>query len=127
MKIVQVEYRRLRTFGWYENETVGCTALVEDGEVADAVFESVRLWVDNRLGDDQERRDLDRRVTELRWQERDLKARIERMQAKWSEIMAFLDRFGIERPGDVPADLSEILSPDDRSWEEDQDLKTLPF
>mgnify|MGYP000850389850 FL=1 len=127
MKIVQVEYRRLRTFGSYENETVGCTALVDDGEVADAVFESVRLWVDNRLGDDQERRDLDRRVTELRWQERDLKARIERMQAKWSEIMAFLDRFGIERPGDVPADLSEILSPDDRSWEEDQDLKTLPF
>lgn len=127
MKIVQVEYRRLRTFGSYENETVGATALVEDGEVADAVFETVRLWVDNRLGDDSERRDLDRRVTELRWQERDLTSRIERMQTKWSEIMAFLDRFGIERPGDVPADLSEILTPDDRSWEEDQDLKTLPF
>jgi hypothetical protein len=126
MKIVQVEYRRLRTFGSYENETVGATAQVGEEETPEQAIETVRQWVDSILGDAEERSGLSERVSQLRWDERNLKSRIERMQIKWGEIMAFLARFGIERPADVPGDLAEILSPEPTE-EPDEELKGLPF
>ena len=49
MQITSVEYRRLRSFGTYENESVGATALIEDGETAEETLQKVRSWVNQEL------------------------------------------------------------------------------
>lgn len=126
MKIVAVEYRRLHSFGNYENETVGATAQVEDGRTPEDALSYLRTWVAMRLSDSGEISTLKGEINELRWKKDDLERRIARMQGKWDEIMAFLARFGIERPAEVPGDLSEILSPEPDD-QPDEALKELPF
>jgi hypothetical protein len=51
MKIVTVEYRRLRTFGSYQNETVGATAEVPGDRSAEDVLSELRTWVAIQMSD----------------------------------------------------------------------------
>ena len=108
MKIVQVEYRRLRTFGDYQNETVGAVAQVEDGEDAVTALYTLRAWVDQELGDRTEQRELSERVTDLRWKAEDYERKIARADERWKAIMAFMGSLGIERPAHIPEDLSDL-------------------
>lgn len=108
MKIVQVEYRRLRTFGDYQNETVGAVAQVEDGEDSVTALYTLRAWVDQQMGDRSEQRELTQRVTDLRWQAEDYERKVARADKRWRDIIAFLEKLGIERPADIPEDLSDL-------------------
>lgn len=108
MKIVTVEYRRLRTYGEYQNETVGAVAQVEAGETAEEVYSRLRAWVDDLLGSREEQRTLEERVSELRWQATDYERKIERLDERWKAILAFLDKLGIERPQDIPETLEGL-------------------
>lgn len=49
MKIITVEYRRLRNLGNYENETVGATAEVQDGETPEEALEKLKVFVAEQL------------------------------------------------------------------------------
>lgn len=107
MKILTVEYRRLRTFGSYQNETVGAVAEVGNEEPAD-VLETLKLWVNERLGDDVERSNLREAINELSWRKGQLERQIAHAEQKWAAILAFLDKLGMKRPADIPDSLEEL-------------------
>ena len=108
MKIVTVEYRRLRTFGGYQNETVGAVAEVESGLDADATLTELRTWVDAQLGDEGERRNLTESINDLRWRKDQMERDIVRVEDRWKAMTAFLEKIGIERPANIPDDLSDL-------------------
>lgn len=108
MKFVQVEYRRLRTYGDYQNETVGAVVEIEAGQSAEATLVELRVWVDDQLGDNEEQRHLADRVSDLRMEAGHLERRIERANEKWAAIVAFMEKLGIERPADIPDTLEEL-------------------
>ena len=57
--IMTVTYRRLRSFGSYENEAVEATAVVDGRDPAD-VLNELKSWVDDKLGEtDRTREYLD--------------------------------------------------------------------
>lgn len=108
MRIRTVEYRRLRTFGGYQNETIGATADVAEDETPEAALLSLRQWVDMSLGDESERRELERRISELRFQADNYERRIKGAEERWQAILGFLQKLGIERPADIPDDLADL-------------------
>lgn len=108
MKIVTVEYRRLRTFGNYQNESVGATAEVGEGETANRALQELRDWVEQQLGDAQERADLSAAVSELRWKKTELEREIDAANQKWLAILEFMKKFGIERPAHLPETLEGL-------------------
>lgn len=108
LTITTVEYRRLRTFGGYQNETVGATAQVAPGQCADGVLTALRSWVDRHLEDEDERHRLSDRVSELRWQADEYERRIARAGERWKSIIEFLEKLGIERPSDIPETLEDL-------------------
>lgn len=108
MNIIQVEYRRLRTYGDYQNETVGAVAQVEEGEDAVTALAALRAWVDQELGDRSEQRDLTQRVTDLRWKSEEYEHKIARAEERWKAIIAFLTKLGIERPAEIPDTLEGL-------------------
>ena len=110
MNIVTVEYRRLRTYGDYQNETVGAVAHVQvsAGETADSALYELRAWVDAQLGSREEQRQLQARVTDLRWKAEEYERKIARAEERWTAITAFLEKLGIERPADIPDDLKDL-------------------
>lgn len=107
MKITTVEYRRLRTFDNYQNETVGAVAEVGNEEPAD-VLETLKLWVNERLGDEGERANLREAVNELERRREQLVRQIDQTEKKWAAVIAFLGKLGIERPGEIPSDLADL-------------------
>ena len=107
MKIVTVEYRRLRTFGSYQNETVGAVAEVGNEEPAD-VLETLKLWVNEQLGDSEERSELQSAISELRWKKENLERQFDEAGKRWKAMMAFLEKLGIQRPEGIPDTLEEL-------------------
>lgn len=107
MKIVTVEYRRLRTFGSYQNETVGAVAEVGAEDPAD-VLETLKLWVNERLGDDVEGANLREAINEMTWRKDALERDITRVEKRWAAIVEFLKQLGIEKPSYIPDDLKDL-------------------
>ena len=107
MKIVTVEYRRLRTFGSYQNETVGAVAEVGNEEPAD-VLETLKLWVNERLGNDVERANLREAINELEYRYENLSGQIDNAEKRWAAYVEFLKNLGIERPANIPVSLAEL-------------------
>lgn len=108
MKIVTVEYRRLKTFGGYNNETIGAVAEVTPGVEPSSTLTDLKEWVDAQFSDKENVYALADRAQELRWQAEEAERRIERANEKWAAIMAFLEKLGIERPSDIPGDLDGL-------------------
>ncbi|MGE3267111.1 MAG: hypothetical protein AB7P40_00075 [Chloroflexota bacterium] len=108
MRIVTVEYRRLRTYGGYQNETVGAVAQVDDGEDAETALAKVRTWVNVQLGSHEDERVLAARVESLRWEAESAENRLARANEKWAALIAFLDKLGIERPSEIPETLEGL-------------------
>lgn len=108
MKIVTVEYRRLRTFGGYQNETVGAVAEIEIGGNAESTLADLKTWVDGQLGDEQDRSELKESISELRWRKDQMERDIARVEDRWKAITAFMEKIGLERPDDIPDDLSGL-------------------
>lgn len=108
MQIVTVEYRRLRTFGSYQNETVGAVVEVTPGVPPESVLEELKTWVNERLGDDVERANLREAINELEWRHGNLVAQIADAEKRWAAIQEFLKQIGIERPAHIPGTLEEL-------------------
>ncbi len=76
MRIEKVGFRRLRSFGEYENMGIEVEASVGDNETAEHVFEELQKWGANRLAEaiempkvselQKEKRELEESVSNLR-------------------------------------------------------------
>lgn len=100
MKIVQVEYRRLKTFGNYENETIGATAQVEDGESPYDTLQTVKAWVDGHLKIVEEDSDLSRKVWRAEARLRELNGLIKSAGERFEYAKKILAAHGIDVPND---------------------------
>ena len=76
MKIEKVAFRRLRSFGEYENMGIEVEASVAEGETPEQVFEELQKWGADRLAEaiempkvselQKEKRELEESVSNLR-------------------------------------------------------------
>ena len=95
MRILTVEYRRLHSFGHYENEVVGATAEVADGELPGAVLDELRVWVNAHINDASQEYQERERATRLSEQSAALDRQVKQLQERWEKARAFLERHGV--------------------------------
>jgi hypothetical protein len=105
MRIVQVEYRKLRSFGNFSNETVGATAAVEDGRDPGDALDELRVWVDRNLGAAEERLGMAAEIDTLRHRKQSLEREVEAAQRRYVAAKEFLEKAGIPVP---PAWMDEL-------------------
>jgi hypothetical protein len=98
MRIVQVAYRRLRSFGNFSNETVGATAAVEDGRDPGDVLDELRVWVDHNLGAAEERLGMAAEIDALRYRKDDLERAVAQLKLRHEAATKFLEAAGIPVP-----------------------------
>lgn len=114
MKVTSVEYRRLHTFGEYENETVGIVATVEEGEDADSALYTARAWVDSQLQGREDGRDIQSRVQRAEIRLREVNGLLHESEKRWAAAQKILAAAGVDVPRDYGAG-------------DDDELKELPF
>lgn len=112
MKIVTVEYRRLRTFGSYQNETVGAVAEVQQHESPNAALQELRDWVDQQLGDAEHAHELSQTVRRKENRLCEINTLLGQAARRWKSAKQILAAHGIEVPTDHGAG---------------EDLEGLPF
>lgn len=113
MKIVTVEYRRLRSFGEYENETVGAVAEVGNEEPSD-VLEALKLWVEQNFGERASARDAQSRLHRAEVRLNEVNGLLSEAERRWAAAQKILAAAGV----DVPRDYG---------IRDDDDLDRLPF
>ena len=107
MKLYSVAYKRLHSFGSYENECLEGTTLVPPGADPDLVLKELKTWVHERLGipeEDvrQERDSLARDIRVLRDERRKLDSEIDQARETWRKAQAFLEKHGLDMPEHLP-------------------------
>lgn len=99
MKIISVEYKRLRTFGNYENEAIGATAFVGIDEDPVDVMNDLKSWVNDRLGlriEDRENRSLlSEQCRELRARAVDAQEELNQLKSRRDSAVALLQKHGV--------------------------------
>lgn len=97
--ITEVRYSRLRSFGSYENETIGAEAVVSEGEDPDAVLKNLTEWVENKIAERQASEDA--RFAMARTRQRteaeigDLMSKLEGLRLRWESAVKFLEKHGV--------------------------------
>lgn len=99
MKIVTVEYRRLRSFGEYENETVGAVAEVGNEEPAD-VLETLKLWVEQNFGERASARDAQSRLHRAEVRLNEVNGLLSEAEKRWAAAQKILAAAGVDVPRD---------------------------
>lgn len=109
MRVTQVEYRRLQSFGDYSNETIGCVVELDDSDEGDpeAALSAAKTWVSEQLAKREEAIDLRVDVHSLRSQKRDLEDQLANLKSRYERAIEFLDKAGIPipkawQPDDLP-------------------------
>jgi hypothetical protein len=115
MKIVQVEYRRLKSFGNYENEMVGAVADLEEGQTPEQALEEVQSWVAARLQLEIDDDGMRRKVWQSERRLAELNGLIKSAGERFEYAKKILAAHGI----DVPTD--------HHAFEDDPELESLPF
>lgn len=105
MNIKTVEYRRLRSFGSYENETIGATAEVAPGEYPLEVLEHLRGWVEAQHREAEQREAAQRQEQDAEWRlERingdieDRQRRLGELETMYTTLRAKLSEYGVVLP-----------------------------
>jgi hypothetical protein len=114
MKVVSVEYRRLRSFGEFENETVGAVAEVEPGQSPEITLEELKEWVEQGLGERQNARDVATRVQRAEIRLREVNGLLQESEKRWAAAQKILAAAGVDVPKDYGAG-------------DDDELGSLPF
>lgn len=100
MRIKEVRYSKLASFGSYENETVGGTAEVEEYERPGDVLSNLIAWVEAVHEDRAKKRDevdnLCSDIYNLKHEKRMLQNDIQRLNDALEENRDMIERFGIE-------------------------------
>jgi hypothetical protein len=106
MRIATVEYRRLRSFGNYENECIGATAEVGTNETAYEALSHLKAWVNEKLADTEREVEGRRRDENERWEAsqelRELRQQIADAREVWEKARAFLASHGLDSPEAIP-------------------------
>jgi hypothetical protein len=100
--VLSVEYRRLRSFGSFENETIGGTARVPPGEDPAKTLEALRSWVEKRFGEILQVQDLRSQVWALTAEKESLERAVEEARRRWESAKGFLGRHGVQVEDPVP-------------------------
>lgn len=98
MHIQTVEYRRLRSFGSFENETVGAVAMVADGETPEEALSALREWVAGQLALACDVEEIESLLTDLRAKRGYLERSIADGERKYAALRDILAVHGIELP-----------------------------
>lgn len=114
MKILTVEYRRLRSFGEYENETVGAVAEVLPGQAPEIILEELKAWVEENFGERASARDAASRVQRAEIRLNEVNGLLRESEKRWAAAQKILAAAGVEVPRDYGAS-------------DDDDLAGLPF
>lgn len=114
MKVTSVEYRRLHTYGEYENETAGVVLAVEEHDNPQMVMETARAWVDEQLEGRQDARDVQSRVQRAEIRLREVNGLLAESEKRWAAAQKILAAAGVEVPRDYGAG-------------DDDELASLPF
>jgi hypothetical protein len=108
MDIIRVEYRRLHSFGNYENEEFGAVAEVGAGETPEAALAGLRTFVEGRMLAAMSARwevdEVESRLIESRDELRGLHARLTTARERWEKVKVFLGKHGVtvEDLEDIP-------------------------
>jgi hypothetical protein len=94
-RITEVSYRRLRTFGHYENESVGVTVSVPEGADPQGVLHVAQLWVGSELKVHEDVAELQQKVSDLRAEKRQVEFDLAEAKKTWEKAKAFLAKFGV--------------------------------
>lgn len=99
MKIKTIEYRCLKSYGRYENVSIGATAEVEEGHEATALAD-LEVWVNRqiqaRIKAAEDREEEEWRTREASRTLEELNRDIEHAKAKWEQIQAFARKLGVD-------------------------------
>lgn len=98
MRITRVEYRRLRSFGTYENETVGVAAEVGADETPEAALGQAREWVAAQLAAAEDVDGIEELLTDLKAKKSRLEADVRNGERKYERLRDLLARHGVELP-----------------------------
>jgi len=98
MRITQVQYRALRSFGDYSNAEVGATAEVSADETADTALAALRSWVDEQLGVGEDAAELRRSVGDLEARKRRTEDETRRAERTYERLRDLLAKHGVELP-----------------------------
>ena len=98
MHIQTVEYRLLRSFGSFENETVGAIAVVSEGETPEAALSALREWVAGQLALAVDVEEVEELITDLRAKKGHLERSIADGERKYGALRGILAVHGIELP-----------------------------
>jgi hypothetical protein len=104
MTIRTVEYRETRTFGDYQNVTVGLTADVDQDDNEERVLDVLKDWVQVRLAQriehDRQAIQEEHAVREAGWELTEVRRKIDVEKIRLDRIREILKRNGVELSGD---------------------------
>ena len=118
MKITKVRYERLRSFGNFQNETVGCEADVEGHEDPILCLAQLREWVNDQLGQREDDRAHAQKRFEIKELERQIRDRHEQVgcyRTAIAELQRALEEIGATESPAAQALLSAFNSFDARA------------
>lgn len=99
MNALTVEYKRLHSFGNYENEQVGITVLVGIDETPDQALERAKSWVESQLdgvaNSRAEHDDLMERKRELNGQINGKQSELDALRARRDRAVELLKANGV--------------------------------
>lgn len=114
MKILTVEYRRLRSFGEYENETIGAVAEVPaTGMTPRIALDALKEWVDGQFSERANARDAQSRLHRAEVRLNEVNGLLTEAEKRWAAAQKILAAAGVEVPRDYGLG--------------DDDLERLPF
>lgn len=102
MQITSVSYSRLVSTGDYENEKIGATANVDDGQDAAMVLDELRAWVNEGLTLNSKLQETAQQLRDAEWRLRQAKEELRNAIKRWESAKEFLRLHGLPTPPDGP-------------------------
>lgn len=96
LKIKEVTYSQLRSFGSFQNETLGATAIVTEDENAEIVLANLRDWVTQQLNKRVELQTIEDEIRVKKQEVDYLNRKFEKLQEVYTQLAKTLWLHGIE-------------------------------
>ena len=96
LRIKEVTYSQLRSFGNFQNEELGATAIVTEDQSAESVLANLRDWVNQQLNRRVELQTIENEIR-LKEQQIDyLDRKFEKLQSVYTQLAKTLLLHGVE-------------------------------
>ena len=91
-RITSVHYSKLFNLGDYQNEKIGVTAQVGEGDDPEAVMAMLMRWVEDQRGLRKKREEAEWEMRELERQEARLKAEAEKLEERKRQAQGYIGK-----------------------------------